>query len=72
MEIPAGRRKKLFGSGLGGVSGAPKLMAPVGPMMNEFQLLPENGKVKLRSVNSASLMAGPRSESHCRGWFSTR
>src|SRR5580700_12158203 len=53
-------------------SDVPKRIDPLVPTRKEFHDFPEKGKANLWRLASAPLSSGPKSESQCRGPFSTR
>src|SRR5258708_18188719 len=68
---PSGLASTTEGGRAAGACG-PKVMDPVMPTENEFQLLPEKGKVKFLRVASLLVIAVPKSASHFVGVVSTR
>src|ERR1700730_2046241 len=53
-------------------SDTPKRIVPPVPTRKEFHDFPEKGKANLWRPTSAPVSSGPKSESQCRGPFSTR
>ncbi len=53
-------------------SDAPKRIDPLVPTRNEFHDFLEKGKANLWRIASVPVSSGPKSESQCRGPFSTR